>query len=192
MQYDPEFTGKESASNEEVSKSAMLLKTKLGEKGSEIENVTKTVKLEKALDKLTNNNKRCCKTIAILGHGAADGSLDIPYDLPNPNADAPGGLRQLGGPNGKSGWGRDRLADFVKLVKKAFCPDTKLAVTLDACYTAKEGGIAEQLADRGIATTGITGVCVFSYLDEKTEKKTSVLPQPKKGGTSKEESFPAK
>jgi hypothetical protein len=34
---------------------------------------------------------------------------------------------------------------------------------LDGCYTAMDGGVAEQLAKTGLNTGGFTGSCDFGY-----------------------------
>jgi hypothetical protein len=115
----------------------------------------------------------------------------MPYDLPDPDGEAEKGKeRDLGGSVGKTGWGRDQLDRFAKSIKKASCSDVKPTVTLDGCYTAMEGGIAEQVAARGIGTTGFTGSCDFGYdVDKKTETKEYHGPEAKKGGTSEKKSF---
>jgi len=162
---------------------------------TEIGKVTSTVKLQAVFDAFAKG-KRCCKTIVIVSHGGTNGALDMPYDLPKadelPERDK-GMARELGGPAGKTGWGGDRLDEFAKAVKKLFCPDLKPAVSFDGCYTAKEGGIAEQVAARGIGTTGYTGSCDFGYLEnETTREKKWPGPRPKEGTSSQKKSYPPK
>jgi len=202
MQYTPDMTGPRIASNKELWDSAQLLmSTTFKGEDTEIAKVTGTEEgnpspsLEAALDAFTKGKKRCCKKIVILSHGADDGSLDMPYDLPKsdeiPERDRSAMVRQLGGPTAKTGWGRDRLAEFVKAVKTVSC-DQKPTVTFDGCYTGKDGGIAEQVAAQGVGTTGITGWCEFGMKDQDTGKMIPLTPRPEAGGTSTAKPFDPK
>lgn len=193
MQYTPDISGKDTASNQDLLESAKKLAPTL-DGDSEIGKVTSTVKLQAVFDAFAKG-KRCCKKIVILSHGSTNGALDMPYELPKaddlPESERAAMGRELGGPAGKTGWGRDRLDEFVKTVKKVFCPNQKPAVSFDGCYTALEGGIAEQVAARGVGTSGYTGTCDFGYSEDKGKKEWHV-PQPKEGTTSEEKKFPAK
>ena len=193
MQYTPDLEGSEDqAKNEDLLKSADVVAAKLGD--AVIEKVTSDRKLQKALDAFTSG-KRCCKTITILSHGLGDGALLMPYDLPKSGTGAPiesGKENRLGGSVGKTAWGKEQLDAFTKSIKKASCTKQP-SVTLDGCWTAAEGGIAEQLSERGVATSGFTGSCDFGYSeDEKTHKKEYHGPEPKKDTDSEEKSFKAK
>jgi len=194
MQYTPDTSEKDIANNQDLLESANTLAKALGA-DTEIGKVTSTVKLQAVFDAFAKG-KRCCKTIVIVSHGGTNGALDMPYDLPKadelPERDK-GMARELGGPAGKTGWGGDRLDEFAKAVKKLFCPDLKPVVSFDGCYTAKEGGIAEQVAARGIGTTGYTGSCDFGYLEnETTREKKWPGPRPKEGTSSQKKSYPPK
>jgi hypothetical protein len=199
MQYSPDTSAEDQkkgiASNEDLLQSAKTLAGSLGAKDTETRPVTSTVKLQTVLDAFVKN-KRCCKKIFILGHGSTRGALHMPYELPKadelPERDQSGLGRELGGPAAKTGWGRDRLEEFVKAMKKVSCPGQTPAVNFDACYSSIEGGIAEQVAKQGIDTDGYTGVCDFGYSEDKeTKKKEWPGPRPKEGTNSEEKKFHA-
>jgi hypothetical protein len=122
-----------------------------------------------------------------------EGAIDLPYDLPDKDKELTetdkdnGAQHKLGGPGAKTGWGSDRLKEFVKALKKN-CKAG--AVVFDGCWAGKEGGIAEQVAGGGIPTKGFPGYCEMGpMVDEKTKNKEYSPPRP---GTGEHESDPLK
>jgi hypothetical protein len=190
MQY-PEKEAPEGAvaGNEDIKNSAKALQKKLAEDAKKKEEdiplveVNSTTTLEQALAKISAKGK-CCKTLHIVSHGTQEGALDLPYDLPDKNGELTktdkeaGTQHHLGGPTGKTGWGADRLAEFVKALKKNCKTGT---VVFDGCWAGTEGGIAEQVAKEGIPTKGFPGYCEMGpIVDEKTGKKEYSPPRPGK------------
>ena len=196
-QYSPD-TSKEQhdkgiADNNDLMVSAKAFQA--ADKDSELKEINSSATLEKAFD-AWKKAKKCCKKITLFSHGNTDGSLDLPYELPKADElrgeDRTAKGHTLGGPTTKMGWGRDRLDEFVKQVKKISCPEQTPQIAFDGCYTALEGGIAEQVAEKGIASSGFTGFCIFVQYDEEKHETLAVTPSPKQGTSSEKKSFEPK
>jgi hypothetical protein len=174
------------ASNEDMKNSAKALREKLAQDAKKkaedipMEEVNSKTTIEQALDKIAAKGK-CCKTLHIVSHGSGTGQLDLPYDLPDKKGELNKKDKEdqvehwIGGPPAKAGWAADRLDDLVKKLKERVCKGGSVA--FDACDAGKEGGIAEQIAGKGIPTSGFPGYCEMGpKVKEGNEKDKQYLP----------------
>jgi hypothetical protein len=199
------------ASNKDLKASADAVAGKQ-QGGAEVAEVNAKVKFSSVLAKWNKKTNKCCKKIEILSHGNTDGSMLLPYentgagDLKQAQKDQLG-ADSLGGPKAKAKDPNGGPADpsqwlekFVSQIKDALCPDPEdnsTRVVFDGCYTAKDGGINEQVgAGAGVKTAGYTGTCDFGYIEKEDPGKPKEVvypgPRPKEGTSSQYKEFDPK
>jgi hypothetical protein len=190
------------ASNKDLKESA---KAVAGKEGAELGEVNPKTKFSNVLAAWNKKSKKCCKKIEILSHGNTDGSMLLPHE--NKGADKLDetqkkqlGADSLGGPKAKAADAKEWLDAFVAQIKDALCPqgdDNATRVVFDGCYTAKDGGINEQVGTgAGVKTAGYTGTCDFGYIEKEDPGKAKEVvypgPRPKEGTSSEYKEFDPK
>jgi hypothetical protein len=155
----------------------------------------KTADLAKTIEAFAQG-KKCCKKLDIMGHGSANGSMNLPYamqpvKLKGGAVDKPalGTEERLGGPDAQAGYHRDRLEEFVKAADRVLCKGDQRPITFHTCWSAAPGfNIAEQVEAIGrkmkITTGGYTGVCDFNTEtapDDETKVIKHLPPTPTAG-----------
>ena len=183
------------ASNKDLKESATAVAKQpvAGTDKAEIAEVNATKKFPNALAAWDKKSGKCCKKIQILSHGNTDGSVLLPYDNPGAGNDPQVGPNSLGGPKAKTADGAKWLDALNKQIAAALCPEPEektTQVVFHGCYTAKDGGITEQVGTgTGVKTAGYTGTCDFGYIEkeEPGKPKETIYPGPRpKEGTSSE------
>jgi hypothetical protein len=151
-----------------------------------------SAQLPKTISEFAKNGK-CCRSLEIVSHGGDNGSLILPYEMPDPDEvltpkdKREGRGRQLGGPGWNQQPGSSEFNKFVTAIKEAFCKADTPKVTFDACQSGKDNGIASQVSERGIIGVGHDGVCeVGPMVDEKTGEKTYQGPGVRSGSALRE------
>jgi hypothetical protein len=123
-----------------------------------------------AVNGFTEKGKKWCNSFSLVSHEIG-GAIMLPYSIEgSPKPLSLGGT--AADPKTGNTPNQEHFGNFVKALKGALCKTGKPVVTFNICSGGVEGGIAEQVAAKGIATKGWDGYCEMGpVVDEDTKEK---------------------